>query len=503
MNDAKRFAMRWMSKALLSGFVVALGSTAMDGEALANTAANPFTAPIIAGGGNGHGVQVGTLDVWDDGTYLYVKYDGWSSWCLDSTNLDVATSWKAIPQSNGNPVPGHFPHSSSSGSCAHDYTYQISLSSLGVSSGSPLYIAAHANVAAAVGAAGAADLTALAVDLPAQATVTVTGPFAGGLAYFPAETITNGGALDGSYPGWCIDPNDEIFPGESYTVDVYSTYGSLPPSLVPIVHDPQNFPLVNWVINQGFVGTTAADGTPYTYSDEQIAIWTLLGETPVSGGIEAWTQDHVDAIVAAAQANGQGFVPGCDQSVAVILVPVGTTGQGPVGQVIIAQVTIAKALRGPVCRRVGEPGEPDGVVRGSFLPGQELGDVLGLHGGVTRAAGRALPRPPPSPCDERTLRLAVEAVPLGRRLGGVGEEGGDDRVEVGGEGAVREAQLGPAARRVEERHPGRAVGGDVVHGQVAERGAGERLATVGCAEALDEHADEGPDGHRSSSWQKL
>lgn len=55
----------------------------------------------------------------------------------------------------------------------------------------------------------------------------------------------------------------------------------------------------------------------------------------ITAGIHGYTQENVDAIVAAAQANGEGYVPPCNGVVGVVMVPVDSSG-GPV-QVVAAQ----------------------------------------------------------------------------------------------------------------------------------------------------------------------
>ena len=74
---------------------------------------------------------------------------------------------------------------------------------------------------------------------------------------------------------------------------------------------PQNFPEVNWIINQNFVGNVDPNGgTVYTYGDVQLAIWTLIVSNPPNStdGIGTYTQSHVDDILSQAAANGVNFV---------------------------------------------------------------------------------------------------------------------------------------------------------------------------------------------------
>jgi len=91
-------------------------------------------------------LKVGTVTVWNDGTYLYVKYS--LSKCylvLFKTHLAVATSLEGIPQTKtGNPIPGQFPYQTTHCPPVKEYTYTIELGEWEV--GTELYIAAHAEV---------------------------------------------------------------------------------------------------------------------------------------------------------------------------------------------------------------------------------------------------------------------------------------------------------------------------------------------------------------------
>jgi hypothetical protein len=184
--------------------------------------------------------------------------------------------------------------------------------------------------------------------LPNQVTMSVQYPTAGVPAYFPLVTVSGDGALNGYYEGWCIDQDHTIANNTNYTANVFSSYETLP---VGLVEHPENFDLVNWIINQNFVYKPATDLLPpdagsngygeslgnYTYGDVQRAIWELIDDSPfLTSGLNSWSQNRVNEIKAAAIANGNGFVPTCDDFVAVILQPVG--GQQAV---TIAQVTYA------------------------------------------------------------------------------------------------------------------------------------------------------------------
>lgn len=105
----------------------------------ASSEADPFVTALIAG----QNIDVGNVLVWDDGAYLYVKFQTQDDWVLTVTQLDVASSVADIPQNQaGNPVPGHFNYSSeydkANGVTAD--TYRIPLP------GANVVIAAHAGV---------------------------------------------------------------------------------------------------------------------------------------------------------------------------------------------------------------------------------------------------------------------------------------------------------------------------------------------------------------------
>jgi hypothetical protein len=182
-------------------------------------------------------------------------------------------------------------------------------------------IAAHADVFVDGG------LDALEDALPATAKLTVA--FTGGDSYFNSTVSNTGEPFDGTYDGWCIDTQGRINPGTTYDVNVFSSYEDAAEDHVDV---PGNLDLVNWIINQGFFGSASPSGGTYSMGDIQKAIWVLIddGDFGVPG---PWSPVHVQEIVDAALASGEGFVPGCGEVVAVILVPV--NGQ----QVTIAQVT--------------------------------------------------------------------------------------------------------------------------------------------------------------------
>ena len=177
------------------------------------------------------------------------------------------------------------------------------------------------------------DLQAFAAALPAQVDIILAHPGTtyGAPSYWDV-TVLGTSILAGQFDDYCIDTDHTASPGVTYTVDVYSSYEVIPAGLVEY---PENFDLLNYILNQGYVGTPSADGSLFTYGDVQRAIWTLIDDGLTTNGLGAWSQSRVDQILEDTLLNGDGYVPGCDDFIGVVLAPV--NGE----QVTIAQVTLA------------------------------------------------------------------------------------------------------------------------------------------------------------------
>lgn len=299
------------------------GIAVMVVPAAANSPATTY--PLVVGGGSPAGATtIGTVTVAQQGSNLVVTYQVTvSNWWLTDTHVAVATKLANIPQSNGNPVPGQFAYK-------HTLTYATSDTyTIPIKAGTQYYIAAQA------GASQPGGITQLGLMLPVANPVSVgmSVDYPGTGSYFTTH-ITGTSFLTGSYSGWCVDTSHVIYPGSGYTATVYSSYN------VPAGLGLTNLPEVNYIINQHYVGQTAADGNPFTMGDVQVAIWTVLG-LPISDSdtstVGAYTPAHVSQIVTGAQTNGASFVPTCGGLVALVVVPNG----GDV-QIITAQVTIAQ-----------------------------------------------------------------------------------------------------------------------------------------------------------------
>jgi hypothetical protein len=299
-------------------FAVALMLTLLPASALAHPPDAPMVRDLIAGGGNvKSAMDVGDLLISNDVDYLYVEYlitDG--DWCLTETHLHVFLDdgkFTDIPVTRwGNPLPGRFEYGDYH-DCVDGFTYTIPLT---WDPGIEVKIAAHGVVQTIVGyESGLEELEAM---LPETANVHIVNhPASGGDGYFDI-TISEGGMLDGDHVAWCADRDRGAGPGLSYPVNVYSSYEDLPLTrpwdpLEWVVEYPDNLDLVNWILNQGFIGQPSGCDGNYDWNDVQLAIWELVedeNDELTCGAGE---------IVAAARANGEGFVPGCGEVVGVLL----------------------------------------------------------------------------------------------------------------------------------------------------------------------------------------
>ena len=122
---------------------------------------------------------------------------------------------------------------------------------------------------------------------------------------------------------------------------------------------PENFDLVNWILNQGYIGATSPGGYGvYTYGDVQRAIWALLDDQNSTSGLGSWNAQRVTEILNAAYASGEGLTPGCNDKVAIIFDPRtsgGTQQQVIIGQTIIASLGIACTQRNETAWGTGLP----------------------------------------------------------------------------------------------------------------------------------------------------
>lgn len=312
--------------------------------------------PLMAG----QSMEVGTVTISENDGSLTVTYDITEpGWVIIKAHLYVDTE---APKKG---APGQFPFHSESVHVT-SYTFDIPLSEFGAGSINELYIAAHAEVNNEnniIGydeniIIGYDENTIIGYDCPTLEEIAAALPESAQLkainypnadSYFDVQ-LTGGTSLDGTYDAFCIDKTHTIYLNSQYTANIYSSYETLPDTVLtgsdPNIDKPENLDLVNWVINQDFTGQG------YTSIEVQNAIWILIDDNPPTGNSNSL------AIVAQAYENGEGFVPGFGDELAVILQPVGTDGQTSSGQVTVAQVTIAQVTLlqlGLECTPIYEP----------------------------------------------------------------------------------------------------------------------------------------------------
>jgi hypothetical protein len=331
-----------------------MGFIAMMTPVTSNPEESPHVVDLIAG----QHLDVGDIHIWNDDECLYVKYvivdetpeDPTDNWYITETHLHIGyNSLDDIPQTgNKNPIPGQFEYQG-----VHDYPTLEVLYTHPLpdtwDADQEVYVAAHAVVMQYGGLDG---LEKALPDYPVTASVKY--PYGGGPSYFPQTTVSGGTFLDGVYQGWCVDTDRVIYQNKEYSTLVYSSYEDIP---TEYVDKPYNLDLVNYVINQDYVGKTSPGGYGiYTYGDVQRVIWTLIEDLVGSSSLGSWSQNRVDEILADVYANGEGFEPGPCDKVGLILVPIDNNGN--IGQICVAQAIMIEF--GIPCETVSETAWGDG-----------------------------------------------------------------------------------------------------------------------------------------------
>jgi hypothetical protein len=181
---------------------------------------------------------------------------------------------------------------------------------------------------------------------PLTAKVRVHYPYAGGPALFPSTEIDldGDGTADITTQSWCVDTDHVIHDNTWYCTSILSSY-SYPNGLDDTRRE--NLDVVNWILNQGFVGQDAGSGLgTYTYGDVQLAIWALVENADSPNGLGSYSTQRVNRILAlAADAVGLNnpavtYEPPCDGVVGLILLPT-NCGAG-VFQMLVAQILMAE-----------------------------------------------------------------------------------------------------------------------------------------------------------------
>jgi hypothetical protein len=187
-------------------------------------------------------------------------------------------------------------------------------------------------------------VTAHAVQPPNTVCFSVATPGVLGESSYLDVTIQTDGPL--LLDGWCVDTDTGILPDRVYTARVYSLGDPEVAGFFDVPAALDNLDLVLYILNQDYPGKTAPNGTLYTYGDVQRAIWTLVEDEQATGGLGSWRQVRVDAILADAALNGEGFTPGYGDTTILFLNPVAegcdleTSNTETIAQIIIVEVPL-------------------------------------------------------------------------------------------------------------------------------------------------------------------
>lgn len=298
-----------MKSRLLLGFAIIF---VLVGELGAQT----ITTPLIAQ----RTTQIGTVEATKTGNFIRVKYTVTdANWSISKTYLHVAAYKDSIPSdANGNPMAKNFALKRD-----HNYVDSVVYDSIDVTGMSDIIIAANAAVKENVGCNMSID--AINASVPNQVYMRLSLSLSPAYFNMLVYDLMGSPIYAGYFSGNCVDLDKPIAPGTNYYPYAVSTYSTDTALLNCIVDKPGNLDIVNYIINQPYATTLNATG-----KEVQAAIWTLIdNDTPVNGGGGlTWNQSIVNAIIRDAIANGEGFVPACNQYFAVLLdqgCSVGTT----------------------------------------------------------------------------------------------------------------------------------------------------------------------------------
>jgi hypothetical protein len=273
----------------------------------------------------GQHTVVGQVFVEQNGDILTVSIETTGGWCMTETHVYVGEEPPAKS------APGQFPYGDDGLSCVDNWeTPGIDVSEFD----GTIYLAVHGVVEG--------DETGTTIQSSWAGYVQVTAKRGNGWAmnsYFDVS-VADWGGLSGTYEGWCVDVDRHLSFKETYSALAFSTYDL--PFPAGIIAHPENLDLINYLLNQDFVGQESPGGFgPYTFSDVQRVIWGLLDTHNSESGLKEWDQNRVDEILADVLANGEGFVPQCGQVYGVVLVPVDPANDNEiVGQPVLIPLPV-------------------------------------------------------------------------------------------------------------------------------------------------------------------
>jgi hypothetical protein len=292
------------------------------------------TIDLWAGVGNASaGVLVGqVIFTHVSGDTWHVEYDITDpDFEITEAHFDIECTLEEIPQTHaGNPKPGKFEYTTKTAPWEFDFTLPTGCSC-------PFAVAAHAK-----GILGGHSCFAASIP-PGCTNLQVYGGWSSAngadTGYYWRFDLSNAGSFNGNWGGWCIDLGTQMPPsGGPFTcARIYSSLDPLPPcdTGYPYIEHPENFDKVNYLLNNYSVGDivnltnydcSLAGGTgALTVIDIQKAIWALIDLGPGNDYNEFSDSLRVNALLCDANANGDGFVPNCDNGdlIAFIVIPDG------------------------------------------------------------------------------------------------------------------------------------------------------------------------------------
>lgn len=248
--------------------------------------------------------DAGTLTVHQVGNVVYFTYATHGGWTLSEIHLHVAANLAGVPANKGGPIPGRFRYKSAAGGTTHTVAIPCDQLPRG-----DWVVLAHAVVHGGGGSPEPCDTVLVlpegCVDTCSE--LTLEGPA------FARTQIQGAGVYDGTYPSWCVDMDRPM----DCNVEAFMV-SSLDPSAQALVDRGENLDLVNYLLNGDYSFLGAG-------RDEiQAVLWLLLDDLGTNSGLWAGIapdEDVVAAVLAEVEANGDGFVPGPGQKVAVLLYP--------------------------------------------------------------------------------------------------------------------------------------------------------------------------------------
>lgn len=273
----------------------------------------------------GKNYNIGNLTIKNDDNILTITYKTSPGYFLTETSFHIADSWQEIPQNNGVVQPDKFNYKSIEINDTNFIEYQVLLNDIDKNDDNEIFIAAHCIVKS--------ESNDSIYIFPSSVNMNYYGPENFGYPSSFNIKINSPQNVVGFFDGWCLGYNVE-FNENNYDAKTFYSYtdGILNTQL----NHYKNLDLINWVINQHFVGKFSLCNEVFNVRDVQIAIWYLLNQFNDSDWenerLSYWdgyaSECRVKEIVEMAFNEGRGYIPVCGEYMGIVLEP--TNGYQPV-----------------------------------------------------------------------------------------------------------------------------------------------------------------------------